>query len=322
MSIQELLQKLHNENKLTGEQHNILLDIHAGNLFSLHYELRAFLYIGILLVIAGLGLTIKQYFSQFGDIAIISALTSGMMAAFIYCILKGQPYSTAEVAAPNMVFDYVLFFGCALYSMDIAYIETQFHVLGDFWNNYLLISTILFLFFAYRYDNRLVLSLALSTLAAWFGFTLSKDHFSFEEYHRLYALAYSLVTLFVGGLLYRISIKKHFSDIYLNFAVHFLFVALISGVIKYKFLTTDFSLFLLYFLVLLVCCAVLGYYALRTGKFLYMFYVIIYGYIGISVVIMDLIKTEIVLIFIYFIITPVIVIFSIFRLSRKFKENA
>jgi hypothetical protein len=60
MGIQELLQKLHNENKLAGEQHNILLDIHAGKLFSLHNELRAFLYIGILLVIAGMGLTIKQ----------------------------------------------------------------------------------------------------------------------------------------------------------------------------------------------------------------------------------------------------------------------
>jgi hypothetical protein len=167
-----------------------------------------------------------------------------------------------------------------------------------------------------------VLSLALSTLAAWFGFTLSKDRFSFAEYHRLYAIAYSLVTLFLGGLLYRISIKKHFSDIYLNFAVHFLFVALISGVIKYKFFTADFSLFALYFLALLVCCAILGYYALRTGKFLYMFYVIIYGYIGISVVIMDFIKGEIALIFVYFIVTPMIVIFSIFRLSRKFKENA
>lgn len=314
MSIQEILQKMHKENKLTRNQLNILLDIHTGKLFSLHHELRAFLYIGILLVIAGMGLTIKQYFAQLGDIVIISALTSTTLAAFIYCLIKGLPYSHEEVASPNMVFDYILFFGCTLYSMDIAYVETQFHVLGDFWNNYLLVSTILFLFFAYRYDNRLVLSLALSTLAAWFGFTLSKDHFSFMEYHRLYAIAYSLVTLFVGGLLYRLSIKKHFWDIYLNFAIHFLFVALIAGVIQYK-------LFSLYFLALLVGCAILVYYALRNRKFLYMLYTIIYGYIGISIVILDLIKRETGLMFMYFIITAVIIIVYIFTLSRKFKEN-
>jgi hypothetical protein len=306
---------MHNEKTLSTGQLNYLLDIHKNNLLSVHQELRFSFYAGILLIIAGLGLTIKQYFVQLGDIAVIVSLTIGALAAFIYCFTKGNSYSQAEVLSPNIAFDYILFFGCTLYSMDIAYIETQFHVLGDSWNNYLLASTIIFLFFSYRYDNRLVLSLALSTLAAWFGFTLSKDRFSFEEYHRFYALAYSLIILFAGGLLYRISVKRHFWDIYLNFAVHFLFVALISGVIQYK-------LFSIYFAALLVCSVALGYYALRTRKFLYMLYTIIYGYIGISSAILDLIKTEIMLIFIYFIITPMIVIFSIFRLSRKFKEIA
>src|SRR5664280_3196653 len=128
----------------------------------------------------------KQYFTNLGDIAIISSLTLCFAAAFIYCFIKGAAFPTEEVTSPNIAFDYILFFGCAFFSMDIAYIETQFHLLGDSWQSYLLVSSCLFLFLAYRFDNRLVLSLALSTIAAWFGFTLSGHRFSFAEYYREY----------------------------------------------------------------------------------------------------------------------------------------
>ena len=189
--------------------------------------------------------------------------------------------------------------------MDIAYIEMKFHLLGDFWNNYLLVSAALFLFLAYRFDNRLVLSLALSTIAAWFGFTLSGYRFAFEQYYREYAIAYSFIVLLLGGLLYRMEIKKHFFDIYLNFAVHFLGIALISGIVQYK-------MFSLYFGGLLLACAVLVVYSLRCRKFLYMLYAVIYGYIGISIVLVDQIIHQTVLVLLYFILTSLAVIGLIF----------
>ena len=198
--------------------------------------------------------------------------------------------------------------------MDIAYIETQFHLLGDFWDNYLLVSSALFLFLAYRFDNRLVLSLALSTIAAWFGFTLSGHRFSFEQYYREYVIAYSLIVLLIGGILYRLHIKKHFFDIYLNFAAHFLCIALISGVAQYK-------IFSLYFPGLLLASVALVYYSVKIRKFLYMLYAVIYGYIGISIVIVDQIHGETIFIFSYFILTSMLVIGLIFGISRKFKEN-
>ena len=196
MTIANLLRKLRHEQKLGEGQVERLLDLQERRIFSVHRELRFFLYIGILMVIAGAGLTVKQYFIHLGDLAIISALTLCCAAAFIYCFLKGNAFAKEEVASPNIAFDYILFFGCAFYSMDIAYIETQFHVLGDGWKNYLLLSVALFFFLSYRFDNRLVLSLALSTLAAWFGFTLSAHQlFSFAENYRLYAIAYALIVL-------------------------------------------------------------------------------------------------------------------------------
>lgn len=314
MNILDLLQKMYKDKRLSREQLNSLLDIHWKRLFSVHHELRFFLYAGILLIIAGLGFTIKQYFAQLGDIAIISTLTLCACAAFIYCFIKGNNYFKEEVTSSNLLFDYILFFGCTVYSMDIAYIETQFHVLGDLWNNYLLVSAALFLFLAYRFDNRLVLSLALSTLAAWFGFTLSGHRFSFQEYYRLYAITYSIIVFLGGGFLYLLSIKKHFFDIYLNFAVHFLCIALISGVAEYK-------IFSLYFPGLLLACAALAFYSVKVRKFIYMLYAVIYCYIGISIVIVNQIHRETFFIFTYFILTSVIVIGLIFMISRKFKED-
>lgn len=312
MNVAELIKKLRYENKLNSSQARLLLDLQEGRIFPVHRELRFFLYAGILLIIAGAGFTIKQYFVDLGDVAIISALTLFSLAAFVYCFLKGCSYERGEVASPNIAFDYILFFGCAFYSMDIAYIETQYHLLGNFWENYLLISVALFFFLAYRFDNRLVLSMALS---AWFGFTLSVHRLHFEDYYRLYAIAYALIVLCGGILLYRATIKKHFLDIYLNFAVHFLCIALVSGVIEYKILS-------FYFPALLTACAALAYHSIQTRKFLYMLYAVIYGYIGISIVIVDQIHSQTFLMFAYFIMTSMLMIGLIFKLSRKFNSTS
>lgn len=315
MTVATLLKKMQYEQKLGAAQAGLLLDLHEKRIFSLHRELRFFLYAGILLVVAGTGLTIKQYFANLGDIAIISALTLGCVSAFAYCFIKGRPFDTDEVASPHLAFDYVLFFGCAFFAMDIAYIETQFSVLGDAWKNYLLISVALFFFLAYRFDNRLVLSMALSTLAAWFGFTLSgHDRFLFAENYRLYAMAYGVVVFCSGFLLYRLELKKHFFDIYLNFAVHFLCLALLSGVAEDKILS-------IYFPALTAVCVALAFYAAHIRKFIYLLYAVIYGYIGVSIVMVNFIHRQTLLTFAYFILSSLAVIGVIFKMSRKFREE-
>lgn len=315
MNFPGLLRKLRDEQNINAGQADLLLGLYERRIIPVHRELRFFLYFGILLIVAGVGLTIKQYFIHLGDIVIIASLTLCCLAAFVYCFWKGLPFSIGEVPSPHIAFDYVLFLGCALFSMDIAYIEMQFHVLNEGWKNYLLISFALFIFLAYRFDNRLVLSLALSTLAAWFGFTLaSQRFFSFEEYYRSYAISYALIVLGMGILANRLAVKKHFFDIYFNFAVHFLCIALIAGVAEHK-------IFSLYFPALLMVCIGLAFYSVRVRKFIYMLYAVIYGYIGLSIVVVDRIHRDTFLIFAYFIVTSGLVIGLIFKMSRQFKEE-
>jgi hypothetical protein len=70
-------------------------------------------------------------------------------------------------------FDYVLYLGSLVWCVELAYLENRFHVLSGQWDLYLLATAGLFFFLAYRFDNRFVLSLALSSLAGWFGLTIS-----------------------------------------------------------------------------------------------------------------------------------------------------
>jgi hypothetical protein len=309
-----LLREMHRAGELSSGQLGVLTELHLKKRFSVHRELRAAIYIGVLLITAGVGLTIRQYFTQLGDIAIIGSLTAGALAAFGYCFLKGKPYSSGEVESPNILFDYVLLFGCALYAANVGYIETQYHVLGDSWHNYLLVSAALFLFLAYRFDNRLVLSMALSTLAAWFGFQLSLRFLSFHRYYREAAIAYGLVTFALGSLSHRLAVKRHFFDIYLNFTVHFLLAALLSGAAQYRFSSWHLP-------AMAAAVAAMAVYSMRTRRFLYMLYAILYGYACLSVVALEFINGTAAM-FIYGIVSSLTVIGLIFILSRRFKGGA
>lgn len=317
MGVLQLLRQMHAEGTLSSAQLDVLSAIHRKERFSLHYELRGLIYAGVLLVILGAGLTIKTYLAELGHIAIITSLSLSTAAALAYCFFRGEAYDRKEVPSPNIGFDYVLLLGCSLYSLDIAYIETQFHLLGDTWDSYLLISSVLFFYLAYRFDNRLVLSLALGTLAAWFGFKLNWAGFSFWDYHRLYAITFGLLSLTAGLSLWRLDIKRHFLDIYLNFALHFLFIALVSGVFAHGFLS-------LYFAGLVVLGSIVIYYALQRRKFLYFLYAVLYGYVAISDLVIEALESSAFSSWIYgyFMVSSIIIVLLIVKISRLFKETS
>src|SRR6185369_5990847 len=109
-------------------------------------------------------------------------------------------------------------------------VEQQFHLLSGQWDLYLLVTAGLFFFLAYRFDNRFVLSLALSSLAGWFGLTVSHWQFRQDAVYRQCALLYCLVIVLVAIFLERRGLKPHFFGTYLNIAANVLFWALLSGV--------------------------------------------------------------------------------------------
>src|SRR5215467_7399461 len=189
MTILERLSTWKETGAIRGAQYDTISAILRKDRFSVFFELNALLYLGVLSVIAGTGWVIQAYAASLGDAAIISCLTLVLFGSFYYCFAHGIAYSTGQVESPTLVFDYILYLACLTLALEIAYVETRFQLSHGKWDYYLLVSASLFFGLAYRFDNRLVLSLALSTLAAWFGFRLFQLQW-FDGSVRVYALVY------------------------------------------------------------------------------------------------------------------------------------
>jgi hypothetical protein len=311
MKMSLFLEDLRTRGVLPPRQYEALQEIISGKVLSLFIELRALLYLGILAILAGVGWIIRDYFAQLGHIIIIGSLSFSALAAIAYCFTRSNPYSNGEVESPSLVFDYILYLGCALYSLNLAYIETQFHLFGSSWPTYLLISSIGFFLLAYRFDNQLVLSLALSTLAAYFGFKLAGWQMIFQAYYRPCAILYGTIVLLIGIVLRARSIKKHFFDIFANFAAHFMFIASISGIL-------EFGARSLYFPLLALLCLISTAYCFASRNFLYLFYAVLYGYFGATVIFIKTTPSPNNA-FLYFIFSSILVgylVYRIYLLSR------
>ena len=132
--------------------------------FSLFDELRAALYAAVALIVTGVGILVKEHLDRIGPLTLIFGLALAAAACYVPAIrakFQGETRSTAA--------DYILLLGALLVSADLGYTESQFHWLGANWSRHLLILTAIHAFTAYALDSRLVLSVALTTLAGWFG---------------------------------------------------------------------------------------------------------------------------------------------------------
>ena len=129
----------------------------------------------------------------------------------------------------------MLYLGCLSLGVALGYLEFRFHILKQNWDQYLLLSACVYFALSYRFDNRLVLSLGLSSLAGWFGLRAGVHHSLFGPIVdaaslRPYALAYGSVVAAAGVLLHRPGIKRHFLEAYLHVAANVLLTAVLSGV--------------------------------------------------------------------------------------------
>jgi predicted membrane protein DUF2157 len=294
---------------ITDVQHGLLAALVRRERFSLFLEINALLYLGVLALAGGLAWTFTTYFQRLGDFFILAALSALLAGSIYYCFSRTPSYSNEEVESPNLVFDYILYFACLVLSVELGYIEFRFEWLRDAWNNYLLFSSVVFFVLAYRFDNRFVLSLALSSLGGWFGIQFSISRFSSPASLRSAAFVYSFLIVLIGGFLHRQGIKKHFLETYLHIAATVSFVAVVSGLAD-----NSGKLFLLALLLMSAACVALG---LRFKRFMFVVYGIGFGYIGVSYQMLRSVN-ESSAVLTYFVVTGSGVIFLVFFLARRF----
>jgi hypothetical protein len=161
-----------------------------------------------------------------------------------------------------------------LFGIELGYLNRSF-TCRETWDHYLLVSAVVYFVLAYRFDNRFVLSLALSTLAGWFGLRLSHFPTFGESVLRTSALVYGTVVALAGTGLYRVGSKRHFLEAYLHIAANVLFVALVSALFER-------NVEWLYVLGLLGLAAIAIVAGVRFKRFAFVVYGVGYGYVGIS----------------------------------------
>ncbi len=314
MTIFTRLEQWEQRGVISPEQHTLLAGLSRSEPFSLFLELNVLLYAGILAFVAGLGWTATAWSRQLGDVLVLTVLSGLLAACFWYCFSRAPAWSPGETPSPNLAFDYVVYLGSLIWSVELAYLEDRFHLLSGQWDLYLLATAGLFFFLAYRFDNRFVLSLALSSLAGWFGLTISHWPSHQDVAYRQYAILYSVMVGGAGAALQRRGLKSHFFATYLNIAANVLFWALLSGVFNR---VGDF----VWPLCLLAACGASLAWGLARRQFPFVAYAAVYGYVGVSSILLrDMNSGTAVLT--YFVFTGVAMLVMLVLIARRFGREA
>jgi hypothetical protein len=304
MTLFSQLDRWKEQGTISPEQHILLTGLSRDEPCSLFLPLNILLYAGVLALVGGLGWTVQAYAAQLGGVLVLTALTAILAGALWYCFTH----------APNLLLDYVLYLGCLTWSVELAYIETRFHLFSGQWDNYLLATACFFFALAYRFDNRFVLSLALSTLAGWFGITISRLPGSQESSYRQYAILYGLLVAVAGIALRRLAIKPHFFGTWLNVAANVLLAAVLSGVFEREGC-------LLWFLLLLAGCGAALAYGLAHRQFVFIAYAALYGYVGISSILIRN-MSDATAVLSYFVVTGIAMLVALTVAARRFGRES
>jgi len=265
-------------NVLSGEQAALFDRVARRLLVSLRFEIRALLYIGVLLLTSGVGLLVKEHHREIGPWAIAVAIGFAAAGCLFWIGRTAAPFSWGEIPSPNVAFDYVLLLGLLLFASDLAYIEVQFTLLGANWAHHLLVVGLVYLVAAYLWDSRTVLGLALTTLAAWRGLSVSLVSGwlwkSQPNDLRENALVLGVVYVAAASLSVLLRRKPHFEAVFANAGLVLLLGALVSGALDND---TAWEMWLA---VLLVTAGVVMWHGFRLDRSLYFAQGVVAGYVG------------------------------------------
>jgi len=275
-SLEEEMRELGSSGTLDEAAVAHALALERRSLFSVFDELRALLYVAVALVITGVGIVIKEHLDRIGPLTLVFTLAVAGAACYVPAIR-----TKSSEGGPSAVADYLLLLGALIVSADVGYAESQFHLLGANWSRHLLLLTAFHALTAYALRSRLVLSVALTSLAGWFGIergpeNLSPWHFATPGLG-LRALVCSAFML-AWRTIARHANAAEFREIFEHFAANLAFWGAVGW-------CSDASMRVVGIVTLLLLAAVAIRRALRSGEESFAVYGIGYTAFGSSVVV-------------------------------------
>lgn len=280
------LNQLYTDKIIDEEQFKKIESFESNKLFSIHWELRTILYLGILLLTSGLGFLVYLNIDTIGHQAVLASIALACFACFYYIHKHKLPYQNNAIVYASPFFDYIVLLGSLLFALFIGYFQYQYSPFGGHYGILVFIPTIVGFYLAYRFDHKGVLSIAITGLASAFG--LSVAPLQLIEQNNFSDLSVILTALGLGILIGawgwysdKQNIKKHFSFTYHNFALNILCIASLAALF-------DQRLKLISFIALAGICFYFIKYSLIQKSYLFLLLSVLYGYIGLTYSIFNL----------------------------------
>jgi len=319
-----LFKKLHEEGLISDASFNKIKAQASGSLFSLHWEIKTILYLGVLLLSGGLGILVYKNIDTIGHQVILAFIALISAGCFYYCGKTKLPFSYGKVASPNAVFDYILLLGCLTFLSFVAYLQYQYNVFGNRYGLATFIPMVALFFTAYYFDHLGILSMAITSFAAWMGLTVTPmrilESNDFDDSRIIFTgVAIGILLLTAAWAAKQRKIKPHFEFTYTNFGTHILYISLLAALFHFDYI------YLICFIVLALFALYCYRKAMKENSFYFILISTLYSYIGLTYVILRMLTFgggigSVYLGFIYFIASAFGMVMFLIRTNKKLKS--
>lgn len=283
-------QTLFEKQLLTEEQHGQILDYRGLNIFSLNVELKMFLYLSVLLFTSGIGILIYNNIDTIGHSIIITLILIVTAVCYYFSFKKAPQFQKEQTQFESPVMEYIVLTANLLTCIFISYLQLQYNTFGTNYGLATIIPTAIGLFCGYYFDNKNVLSLAVTGLAAYIGLTVNPQSLLQNDIYDIDSLSYAAIGLGILLIAWnhycsKINLKTHFALIFLTFALHLIGISCLNNMI-------DNTYFFLFSILLAATAYYFYYYSYKIKSVSLFVFTVFYAFIGLNITfftIMDLI---------------------------------
>ncbi len=317
------LQTLLDKNLISETEFSQVSAYRKLGIFSLHNELRGLLYLSVTLFTSGIGILIYQNIDTIGHQVLLGLLFLTIVVCYYFCFKNAPKFEKQQTEFKNSLYDYLLLLATILSCTFIGYLQFQYKTFGTQYGLATLLPTVIAFACAYYFDNKSILSIAITGLAAYIGLTVNPQALLQSETFNTNSLGLSAILLSIAMVVWsiyceKINLKKHFGIVFNTFALHLISIACLTN------MTAEY-----YWLVYALVLGASTFYFIKISHqtqsvALYIF-TLLYGYIGLNIFLarlLDAINFDHFMDGFFFLI-PVYFILSIvgfIKLLKKFKK--
>lgn len=228
-------------------------------------------------------------------------------------------------SAPDLLYDYLLLLGCLTMLTFIAYLQYQYTVFGNQYGLATFIPMVILFAAAYYFDHIGVLSLAITSFAAWFGISITPVHIwqsdNFDNSRIIFTgIGLGLLLLVYAYFTKQRKLKPHFEFTYNNFGTHVLLFSLLAAMLHFE------PFYFIWFIVFIAIAIFIYVKAMREQSFYFLLVIVLYSYVAISYIVIRFLQAgasdmSLSLGMLYFIGSAIGMVYFLIQSNKKLKAN-